>query len=486
MIVSSEVHVLDRNAGYHGVPTDVLMENAGRHVADFVQSQFDNPNVLVLCGTGNNGGDGFVAARYLIKKYPVDVVLLGLEKEIRGSIARMNFEKMKNLPISIYDIRHLKQIPELIKRSTVILDAMLGIGISGALREPYGHVVELLDTVCGKTIIAVDVPTGFGNKPCVHPHYCITFHDLKEGMNQASCGEILIADIGIPKEASLYVGPGELVEYYPKSKKSSHKGENGRVLVVGGGPFFGAPVLSGLAALRTGADLVYIASPKQSAGIISGYSPNFIVYPLVNNDKLTKDDVLDIIKNTERADSVVVGPGLGTAQETMQAIPMVVSEILRMGRSLVLDADGLKAMTNYHDILKHSPTVITPHCGEFEMFTGKGLPDDVDKRKEIVTSWAKALDITIVLKGPVDIISDGKSTKLNIVHNEAMTVVGPGDVLAGVIGALLSKKATPFNAARIAAFLNGEAGNYAFSTKSYGLLATDVIEEIPSVLKRYL
>ncbi len=485
MIDNSEVHVLDRNAEYLGVPTDILMENAGKNVANFIQSQYSNVQVLILCGTGNNGGDGFVAARYLAKNYPVVVFLLGFEKDIHSSIAKMNFEKLKTTPISIYDIRHLKQIPELIEKSSIIVDAMLGIGISGALREPYGYVVELLNNLREKIIVAVDVPTGLGTKTSLHSQFCITFHDMKEGMDENSCGEIIISDIGIPLEASLYVGPGDLVVYYPKPKISSHKGENGRVLIVGGGPFFGAPALSGLAVLRTGADLVYIASPKQSARIISGFSPNLIVFPLMNDDIFSTNDVSDVLKYAENVDSVIVGPGLGTAPETMNAVIMLLKELLKVGKPLVLDADGLKAVAKNYNILNHSNTVLTPHSEEFAIFTGEVLPFDVEKRKEIVALWAKRLDITIFLKGPVDIISNGKSTRLNVVHNEAMTVGGTGDVLAGIIGALLSKKTTPFNAARISAFLNGEAGNQAFSSKSYGLLATDIIEKIPSVLKKY-
>ena len=153
---------------------------------------------------------------------------------------------------------------------------------------------------------------------------------------------------------------------------------------------------------------------------------------------------------------------------------------------MVIDADAIKPVGNHPAILKNSKTIITPHAKEFKKLTGVDLSKDVEGRIKTVCMWAERLGVTIFLKAPVDILSNGKDTKLNKIHNEAMTVGGTGDVLAGILGALLSKGVEPFNAIRIAAFLNGEAGNKAFVKKSYGLLATDVIEEIPGVLKKYL
>jgi len=486
MITCSEVRVADRNAEYLGIPSETLMENAGRKVAEFVFNHFNKKPVLILCGTGNNGGDGFVTARHLAETNPVTVFLVGHEKDIRTRIAKKNYEKMKHHHIALYDLNSKNELPALFEKATVILDAMLGIGLAGTLREPYISIVDLLNKETKKTIIAVDVPTGFGTDCSVQSTHCITFHDTKEGMTKQHCGAITIVDIGIPKDAVTYIGPGDLFTYYPRPKIESHKGENGRVLIIGGGPYYGAPVLSAMAALRTGADLVHITTPAETAKKISVYSPNFIIHPLMNDSMITNDDVYDLSKYVEKVDAVVIGPGMGVADETMNALPCIVHEILKQKKPLVLDADGLKAMANDHEILLHSPTVLTPHAGEFALFTGTALPDDVEYRERIIRSWAKKLDITIFLKGPIDIISDKELTKLNRIHNQAMTVGGTGDVLAGIIGALLSKKVRPILAARIAAFLNGEAGNKAFNEKSYGLLATDVIEKIPTVLKDYL
>jgi NAD(P)H-hydrate epimerase len=502
MLSGKEVHVLDKNSEYYGVPTSRLMENAGKAVADFIIKNIkpSNKSVIVFCGTGNNGGDGFVAARYLHNKFKVSVFLTG--KETKTDIAKENLSKLKDLDIEIYTLDHLDKIDNLLTENDIIIDAMLGIGLLGDLREPFSLIVKKILTKKNKTIVSIDIPTGLGTNLAIKPNYTITFHDVKLGVNKTNSGEIRIFDIGIPKKADDYVGPGELSVYYPRPKKDSHKGDNGKVLVVGGGPYIGAPALSGLAALRTGADLAYIAAPgraakaitsvsqlikpKGLAGAMALHSLNLIVKELSHEQMLVQKDI-DIIETLiKKIDTMVIGPGLGSDKTTKHSIEKILLSCVQHKKSMVIDADAIQVVGENPNIVKHSQTVSTPHAGEFYDLTGIRLSDDIDKRKNLVEKWAKKIGVTILLKGSTDIISDGTRTKLNDIHNPAMTVGGTGDVLAGIIGALLSKKVEPFNAAGIAAFLNGEAGNEAFKKKSYGLLATDIIEEIPSVLKKYL
>ncbi|HIH28708.1 MAG TPA: NAD(P)H-hydrate dehydratase, partial [Thermoplasmata archaeon] len=255
--------------------------------------------------------------------------------------------------------------------------------------------------------------------------------------------------------------------------------------VIGGGPYIGAPALSGLAALRTGVDLVYIATPQRSWESVAAFSPNFIVKDLTQ-DMFTKIDIPLIEELLRKSTGVILGPGLGTAPETEEAIILLVRRIIAEKKPLVLDADAIKPVGGNLSLIKNSTTVVTPHVGEFKKLTGITLPQDLDERMTLVKEWSKKIGVTIFLKGYLDILSNGINIKQNKVHNEAMTVGGTGDVLAGIIGALLSKGVRPFEAVRVAAFLNGEAGNEAFQKKSYGLLATDIIEEIPTILKKYL
>ncbi len=483
MLSEAETKVLDRNSEYFGIPTIQLMENAGKSVADFIRITVKDTkkNIVIFCGTGNNGGDGFVAARYLTQYYTVSVFLAGTE--IKTDLASRNFHKLQTYEVKIYHSPH--DVKRLLNDNDVIIDALLGTGRAGELKEPYASIVKQINETHNKIIVSVDVPTGLGSTRAVTPQYTITFHDIKEQMNEQNSGKIHVVDIGIPQEALTYVGPGELSVYYPRPAKKSHKGDNGIVLIIGGGPYIGAPALSGLAALRTGVDLVYIATPKRSWESVATFSPNFIVKDL-HDEILTEKDIPSLEEFLEKCTGVILGPGLGTAQETEETIIPLIKRITMKKKPLVLDADAIKPVSESLSVIENTTTVITPHVGEFKKLTGITLSSDIDIRINTVKQWATKMGVTLFLKGYIDILSNGSSVKQNKVHNEAMTVGGTGDVLAGIIGALLSKGVQPFDAVRAAAFLNGEAGNEAFQKKSYGLLATDIIDEIPNVLKKYL
>ena len=500
MIRAREIKVIDANSEFYGVSTTKLMEAAGKSVANFIEKISKCKKIVVFCGTGNNGGDGFVAARHLSKKFDVSVFLTAQENKIRTELSKNNFKKLKKLNVEIFN--DIAEVDRLISECNVIVDAMLGIGISGNLREPYKTIVEEINSSKNKKIIAVDIPTGFGTNISTKSHYTLTFHDQKEGMNKKNSGEIMIVNIGVPKKATEYVGSGELLVLYPKPKKESHKGDNGRVLVIGGGPYLGAPAMTGLSALRTGSDLVYIVAPKKVARAITSYSaltkpkklaknialksPNLIVKELSSEDMLIKDDAKIIEEFIGKVDTIVIGPGLGTDKKTQDAIKEILIKCKNSGKSIVIDADAIQVAGENKNIIKNLDAVITPHAGEFKKLTGVKLSNSIKERKNEVEKWANKLGVTILLKGATDIISNGKETKLNDIHNEAMTVGGTGDVLAGIVGSLLSKGLEPFDAARVAIFINGTAGNFAFEKKSYGLIATDIIEEIPNVLKKYL
>ncbi|UCH72009.1 MAG: NAD(P)H-hydrate dehydratase [Thermoplasmatales archaeon] len=505
MISGKEIKILDKNSEFFGVTNYKLMENAGKGVADFVIKRLKptNEQIFVFCGIGNNGGDGFVTARYLAEKYKVSVFLTGKEKDIKTSISKKNFAKLKKTKIEIYDISSLKKLDKLISEKHVIIDSMLGIGLSGNLKEPYSTIVKKINSTKNKVVVSIDIPTGLGTDIAIKPEHTITFHDTKDGMNIKNSGKIEILNIGIPKKAVEYVGPGELSIYYPKPKKTSRKGDNGRILIVGGGPYIGAPAIAGFGAFRTGADLVYIATPKRVAKAITSFSPliikpkrlakevarfspNLIVKELNHKDILIPEDVRIIDDFIPKIDTLIIGPGLGSEQKTKQSIEKILTSVIKHKKSVLIDADAIEVVGEKPKIIQNARAVITPHAGEFKKITGIKLSDDFYERKKKVEMWAKKLDTTILLKGPTDIISNGVKTKFNDVHNPAMTVGGTGDVLAGITGALLSKDVDPFNAASIGTFINGSAGNFAFKKWSYGLIATDVIEEIPNVLKKYL
>ncbi|MCK5559842.1 MAG: NAD(P)H-hydrate dehydratase, partial [Thermoplasmata archaeon] len=491
-----EVAVLDKNSEALGIPTSKLMENAGTALAEVIIEQFNlkksSIKILMFCGLGNNGGDGFVAARKLAERTSskIEVILMGAPSDIKTELSRANFNKLKHhkslqiVPL----IEDLTKLKKAIESSDLIIDAMLGVGISGKLRDPYKRYVNAINTHAAKsklTVIAVDAPTGLGTRDAVKPNVTVTFHDVKVGMTKRNSGEIIIKDIGIPPEASQFTGPGDLIVYYPRSMPHYHKGDNGRLLIVGGGPFTGAPALAGLAAYRTGIDLVRIATPKNTYPIIASYSPNFIVHPLSEN-YLQPKDVNPILKMITEVDCVIIGPGLGDHRSTKSAVRSIIN---KSSKPFVIDADAIKAVGENISTLKSNKNaagVITPHSSEFRILSKEKLPEDLAKKSEMVRHYAKQLNLTIILKGAIDIISDGKNLKLNRTGNPGMTVGGTGDVLAGVVGALIAKGLEPYEAARVGAFVNGYSGDLAFQAHGYSMVATDLIEEISKVLKKYI
>jgi len=473
-IPPEEVKVLDTNSSYLGVRTIALMENAGAAVAKYVLSNYKpESRVAVICGKGNNGGDGFVAARHISNSRPTDVFLAEPEHEITSDIARANLDMIRELvrPLGAF-------VP---KQYDVLVDGLLGVGLQGKPREPYSGLIKRIND-SGRTVVSIDVPSGWPSDLRVKPDVTITLHAPKVGMDKKNSGRIVVEGIGIPEDAEKYCGPGDFV-LLPRRRRDAHKGDAGRVLVIGGGPYTGAPAFAGMAAMRSGVDLVFVATPEPAALPVSIYSPNLIVKPL-QGEVLSEEHVDDLLGFSNGCDVVAIGPGLGNAQETLSAVQDIIK---KCRKPLVIDADAIAACGARPRILSGKSGVITPHAGEFKKLTGKTLPSEkLDRRAAMVKEAAARLKMTILLKGPIDIISDGRYVKFNRVHNDAMTVGGTGDVLMGLVSGMLAQKATPFVSARIAAFANGLAGNLAFEEKSYGLLSTDIIEKIPLVLRRYL
>lgn len=472
-IPPEEVKVLDINSRHLGVTTITLMENAGAAVARYVVDSYPSKaRVAVLCGRGNNGGDGFVAARHLAQTMPVTVYLLDPEDGAASDVAAMNLHRARPLArgIKAFDIRECD----------VVIDAMFGVGLKGRPREPAAGVIRKLNK-SRKPVVSVDVPSGWPSELKVRPQVTVTFHASKAGMNRKNSGKIVVADIGIPEDAQTYCGPGDF-SLLPRRESNAHKGDAGRVLVIGGGPYTGAPAFTGMAAMRSGVDLVFVATPEPAALPVSVHSPHLIVRPL-EGDILEEGHVQNLLSMTKEADVVAIGPGLGSAPETLRAVQMFVPKCTK---PMVIDADAIAACGSRPQILRNKQVVITPHASEFKRLTGMALgTDDPAMRGEKVKEAAARLRANILLKGPKDVISDGGMIKLNRTGNNALAVGGTGDVLTGLVAGMIAQGAKPFHAARIGAFAMGLAGDLAFEEKSYGLVATDVIDKIPIVLRRY-
>jgi NAD(P)H-hydrate epimerase len=450
MDVSQRSKALDMNAAYLGVDPLRLMENAGARIAACCQ-KYDS--VAVFSGLGNNGGDGLVAARHLSgsgKKVTVFTLQGNRSRE-----NQRNFDILQKLDsVEVIYVRDSADVHVFdLSGYDVIVDALLGVGARGEIREPVKSLVDLMNRA-GAYKIAADCPT-----PGFSADLILSFHFKKTEDAQ-------VESIGIPAEAESYCGPGDVYLAVPKRGGSEHKGDFGRVLIVGGSREYSqTPALVGYAALRAGADLATICCPSYAAEKMM-CCPDLIIHPLESGSHLSESDVESIL--SENYDSLVLGNGLGLAEETGHAVKKILKET---EKPVVVDADALKLMKMRHIKANH---ILTPHAKEFELLFGEAPLE----RVAAVEKQAKDHGCVVLLKGPVDVVSDGKRTKLNRTGNPGMTVGGTGDVLAGIVGALAAK-ADAFSAACAGAFLSGVAGDIAAEELGCCLTASDCIERIP-------
>jgi hydroxyethylthiazole kinase-like uncharacterized protein yjeF len=490
IITSREMRALEVNAEYFGVSLLQLMENAGRNVALEIASRFPREQkIAIFCGLGGNGGDGFVAARHLLSMgFKVSVILAGKGNGIRHEAALKNWFILQSLreSIPIEEVTDSSAIPKV--DAEIVVDALLGTGTKGKLKPPITQIVEYINTLTASKI-AVDVPTGIDSDTgevlgnAVKANVTVTFYKAKAGLHNAKkyVGELVVKDIGLPEELEKFAGPGDVFLAKKPRPTSAHKGDFGRLLVIGGSEVFsGAPALVSLAALRTGVDIAYLAAPVKTAYAVSSVSPNLITLKLKGNH-LSPRNMAVLTPYLEMVDAVVMGPGLGLHVETREFVKACMTAIESAGKPLLLDADGLKAFAEFKRPLK-VPLVLTPHAGEYAILAGRKLSESFKERIAEVQETAAELKAVILLKGQVDIVCDAKRVKLNFTGNPGMTVGGTGDVLSGVVGALLAQKVDAFEAAVAGAFVNGAAGDFVADEIGYHLVATDLLERIPRVL----
>ncbi|GAD52634.1 NAD(P)HX epimerase / NAD(P)HX dehydratase [Halarchaeum acidiphilum MH1-52-1] len=464
---------VDRNAAALGVSTKQLMESSGNALARGVRDVADpDETVAVVAGRGNNGGDAFVAARFLADEFDASVRLLGRPETITTDIARENWDALRSAEIDAERVLDSTALD--LGDPDVVLDGVLGTGVTGAPREPERSAIVAMNEV-DATVVSVDVPsgtdadTGAVADVAVDADRIVTFHDLKPGLEGRA--DVTVADIGIPEAAETFVGPGDLRSLSRDPR--AHKGDFGRVMVIGGGPYTGAPALCAQAALRAGADLAYVACPDAIAGEVQGYAEDLIVESF-DGERLRPAHVDDLLAAAEGRDVVVIGPGLGGADETLDAVR---DFLAGYDGTAVVDADALQVVP---EVDTDADLVCTPHQGELAKMGGP-REDDWEVRAARVREFAAELDVTLLVKGAYDVISDGETTRANRTGNPGMTVGGTGDVLAGITGAMASTQA-PGQAAAIAAYANGTAGDVVVDEQGYGLLASDLLGEIPTAL----
>ena len=452
-----EFQILDQNALHYGVNLSELMDNAGSGIADYICRNYGtDTRIVFVCGGGNNGGDGYVASSILLGK-GFDVTIFQSSAPI-SVIAKKKFLELELVTKNISELEKNKD------KTDLLVDCLLGSGIKGEPRSPFDKYIEVMNSF--ENIISVDVPSGIGSRYVIAPTVTITFHDHKMEMNEENSGTIILHDVGFPEDIDQKTGPGELL-LYPEFVSKKHKGQNGKIAIIGGGPYSGAPALAALGAYRAGIDLVHVFVPTSSYEHVSSFIPELIVHELPG-EIVTEEHLEFILEKASEFDAIVVGPGIGKHEETKNAIVELVGNC----NNIVLDADAILDFD-----FKHPNVLLTPHQGELKRLTPSSRPGDL-------LEYASEKGITLLVKGEVDIITNGNLIKKNSSGHPRMAVGGTGDVLAGVCGALMGKGLTPFESARLAAYSLGIAGEICYEVIGSGFLPTDLALSLSKVLRK--
>jgi hydroxyethylthiazole kinase-like uncharacterized protein yjeF len=469
ILTTTEMAAADAMAVSSGIPSLTLMENAGRAVADAIVERYRPCPVTVLCGPGNNGGDGFVVARLLYEEgFSVRVAHDGNAKGDADLMAAKWSGETEALT------------PDALRGAKLVVDGLFGAGLSRPLEGAAAQVVEALN---GLPVVAIDIPSGISGdtgQPLgavyVRAALTVTFFRKKPGHllmpGRALCGELVLADIGIPAEAAntlLHENTPALWRY-PHPRAEGHKYDRGHCVVVcGPAHATGAARLAARGALRVGAGLVSVASPLEAVAVNAAHLTAIMIKPFEGADGLAQ------LLGDTRLNAVGIGPGLGVGGETRE----LVMAVLQSGAAVVLDADALTSFRDDPGALfarLHDRCVLTPHAGEFERLF-PGLLDD-DKVAAVRTA-AQRSGAVVLLKGGDTVIADiSGHAAINANAPATLATAGAGDVLAGFIAGLLAQQMSAFHAAACGAWLHGAAAA-AFGP---GLIAEDLPEILPEVL----
>jgi NAD(P)H-hydrate epimerase len=482
LLTVAQMTIADRTAISGGVPGTTLMENAGLAVAEAVQARFAQGRAVVLCGPGNNGGDGFVAARHLrAMGWTVRLGLLGSRDKLQGDAAHH---------AGLWDGAVEELSPDLLDGADVAVDALFGAGLSRPLEGAPRRIVEALNAR-GLPTLAVDVPSGITGddgqvlgEVAVQAACTVTFFRKKPGHlllpGRQYCGPVVLADIGIPDgvladacadtngPATFENAPALFADRWPWRAPGDHKYRFGHALVLGGATATGAGRLACRAALRVGAGLVTAGVPSQALAIYAQDTAAVITAPVDD------DAALDRVLADERLNALLLGPGAGVGAETRGRA----QKLLATGRSVVLDADALTSFAGAADGLAaavQGPTVLTPHAGEFARLFPEVNGDKLTRTR----TAARQSGAVVLLKGADTVIAapDGRAA-INANAPPDLATAGAGDVLAGLIAGTLAQGLPAFEGACAAAWLHGAAAEGA----GPGLIADDLPDRVPSAL----
>ena len=516
MVTPAQMREMDRAAIHdYGIPGLILMENAASRIADYIISHVTelfapgaDRNVLIVCGKGNNGGDGFAVARKLfLGDFNVFVLALAARDELVGD-ARTNLEICERLGIDLIyapgeSVRDI--LPFCIARSELIVDAIFGTGFHGRPEGVYKTAIRAINE-SRKKVVSIDTPSGLDGQrgitegACIRAYVTLALGFLKTGLitgpGTVNTGRVELLDIGLPGDLTekapwdaRLTGEKELEALRRPRERSTHKGAYGKLLFVTGSPgMTGAGCLAAEAALTAGAGLVYLAVPGSLAHIYETSVREAITLCAGSNvDRTISLESSEAISNyADRNDVVAIGPGMSTDPETAKAIVKVVTSVQK---PIVIDADALTAVSRDISALDRlrAPAVLTPHEAEMARLLGASAANVARNRLPIAREFAVQHKVTLVLKGYRSIVAmpDGRAY-VNPTGNPGMATAGAGDVLTGIIAALIGTGIAAPEAAVVAVYMHGLAGDLAAAALGErSVRASDIIRYLPAAFIRY-
>ncbi|WP_461480513.1 NAD(P)H-hydrate dehydratase [Porticoccus sp.] len=478
LYTAQQVRELDRLAIQDwGVPGIKLMKRAGYAVFQQLVSRWPGAPITVFCGAGNNGGDGYIVAALAAEsRLPVTVVQVAPVGKLRGD-ARLAYDYARQAGVDMVPFNDCLTLD-----SGVVVDALLGTGLSGPLREPFAQAVRLINCA-GLPVVAVDIPsglcsdTGMPADPTVSAELTVTFIGLKQGLftgeGRVHAGELVFSDLRVPAAIYRQILPSgvrldleELLMALPPRRRDAHKGHFGHVLVVGGDlGFGGAAAMAGEAALRTGAGLVTVATRPEHVGALLSRRPELMVRGITSGQQLQP-----LLKAVS---VLVVGPGLGQSPWSEQ----LMQQALAAGLPTVLDADGLNLLNNSRSAaLPSGNWLMTPHPGEAARLLGVTVADIQRDRFAAVRALQQKFQCPVLLKGAGTLVctADDRPVRVCCGGNPGMASGGMGDVLSGIVGGLLAQGVPAAEALPLGVGLHAEAADRAAVDGERGLLATDL------------
>ncbi len=501
-VTAGQMRIAEENAAKSGISYYQLMENAGQNCFKYISriiNGAENKNFVILCGRGNNGGDGIIIASEIIKAGGNAVAVYAIDLP-ESECARKAYSNCQNtVPTALYT--HKEEIVQnVIDSCDVVIDCIFGTGFHGELESKLKGLLSYVNKNKSAVKISIDIPTGVNADTgeiaecAFKPDYTLAVAACKKGMLSAECsdfcGKTCIVDIGIPD--GCYQGvegvftPERFRQKIPVSHMNDHKGSNGKILNISGCVRYnGAAILSSKAALRAGAGLVALATPQRVINAVAPAIPETVFIPLEQDDEgyMDKAAVEQIESELSKYDVVMIGCGIGRSAGSAA----VVEYVLKNAKvPVVLDADGLNCAARNPELMKSCPNLtITPHPAEFSRITGMPVNEVQKNRLDAAKTLAAQFNINVLLKGANTVITspEGK-TYINTTGNPSLAKAGSGDVLTGIIASLTAQHVPPFQAAVLGALLHGACADEFIKTRSvHGLLASDVCNLLPLIMR---